>query len=330
MAAPVCCDRLLRVRASAFAALVAVLLSQTAGCRRSPTPEAHPSPPAFADGGYDAATVTACGGAGYGPGPQLQAGGRSPSFVVLFNCLWPSHQRLEISVALLQPHKKRAEVEALLRRTWDGLESEMGKGFPETVKLCVSAKGSTISDLPLGCLRKGYEPEDEPGEAEEDLRIDMPPEPDELARSLGNVFGPFTGPRRPHLAFDLAKNEYNVVYPHADHVSGEWAPRPTAGSVLLAFFAVAWEFYPPKTATSVLRYEGVWRDKRLLRVHVPDLDAFLAMDPWSARQRLEAAMVPLALGAVRTSQQDAAVETELRRALDKLPAGSVVTDRPDR
>jgi len=96
--------------------------------------------------------------------------------------------------------------------------------------------------------------------------------------------------------------------------------------VALPFFAVAWEFYPPKTALSALTFQGVTNGKTLLRVHLRDLDAFLAMQPWAVRQRLGEAHVPYALGATRTDEQNALIRKELEAALAKLPQGSVVVE----
>jgi hypothetical protein len=269
-----------------------------------------------------------CSGPGYARGPDPQAGAEAPLFTVLFNCLWPSHERMEISVVLALP-AKRAEVAALLHALWEGLETRMGKTFPATVKVCVLSPKATLSSPPLGCLRKGYEPEGEEGEGaeEEELRIDMPPAPDELAASFRDGFGRvFTGPRRAEVKLDEVKGEYAMTYPYVDYVTNDWAARPSYVSVVLPFFLFAWNFYPPKTESKAMRFTGAWRDKTLLEVRLTDLKTFLAMDPWGGRERLAAAKIPLGVGAFRTAEQDARVHKELAAALSKLPPGSVVVD----
>jgi hypothetical protein len=284
--------------------------------------------PAPLDASEESATppIAPCSGPGYGPGPELHAPTGQPSFVVLFDCLWPSHARMEISVSLRR-RSKRAQVEGLLHSLWKGLEGSMGTGFPETVKLCVFAPGASVSDTPLGCLRKGYEPEGEPGEEEADLRIDMPPEPEELAEWLGNAFSKgFTGTHRPRVTFNTPRRELAMVYPYLEGGTDRWAATPAYVDMALPFFAVAWQFYPPKTELSALDYQGVWKTKTLLRVRVADLQTFLAMDPWGVRQRLSEARISLQLDGQRTPEQSALVRRELEAALAKLPKGSVTLD----
>ncbi len=283
------------------------------------------------EGGDDAGTapMAPCSSPGYGPGPELKSAAGQPSFVSHFNCLWPSHQRLEISVSLLQ-RAKRAQVEGLLQSLWKDLKATMGDGFPETVKLCVFAPDTSVLEgAALGCIRKGYEPEGEPGEEEADLRIDMPPEPAEWASWLGNSFGKrFVGAHRPRVTFDPSQSELTMVYPYVQEGTDAWAAHPSYVDVTLPFFALAWQFYPPRTTLSALTYEGVWKGKTLLRVHLRDLKAFLAMDPWGVRERLNEARLPIEIGAPRSSEQSAAIQKELEVALAKLPKGSVVQPPP--
>jgi hypothetical protein len=272
--------------------------------------------------------IAPCSGPGYGPGPELRADAGA-LFITLFNCLWPSHQRMEMSVALTR-RAKRKDVEGLLHGLWKDLEARMGKDFPETAKLCVFAPGSGISDTPLGCIRKGYEPEGEPGEEEADLRIDMRPEPAELAEELTHAFGKrFVGSHRPRATFDQARAEITMAYPYLDGGTDRWSAKPSYVDVVLPFFAVAWEFYPPKSEVSALTFVGASNGKTLLRVHLRDLKAFLAMDPWAVRQRLGEGHVPYSLGALgapRTPEQSATLRREFEAALAKLPAGSVALE----
>jgi hypothetical protein len=283
---------------------------------------------ADADQGYEAwaASTAPCSSPGYGPGPELRSDAGQASFVVIFNCLWPSHHRMEMSVALSR-QAKRAEVEVLLRSLWKDLQSKMGRDFPETVKLCVFAPGSNISETPLGCMRKGYEPEGDPDEEEADLRIDMRPEPADLAAGLGKAFGKrFGGAHRPRITFDQVRGELTMEYPYVDEGTDRWATKPSYVDVTLPFFALAWEFYPPRTDLSALTFKGVWNGKTLLRAHLRDLETFLAMKPWAIRQRLEEAHIPYALGAMRTDEQSAVIRNEFEAALAKLPAGSATLE----
>jgi hypothetical protein len=294
----------------------------------APPSDAPETPAVDANLGAEVGTASSapCSSPGYGPGPELSADAGLPSFVVLFNCLWPSHQRMEMSVALSRP-AKRAEVEALLRSLWKGLQGRMGKDFPETAKLCVFAPHTTISDAPLGCVREGYEPEGEPGEEGADLRIDMRPEPADVADGLAKAFGKrFVGTNRPRVTFDAARKELTMVYPYLDEGKDHWATKPSYVDATLPFFVFAWEFYPPKSDLSALTFVGTWKGKALLRVHLRDLDTFLAMKPWAVRQRLGEAHIPYGLGATRSEEQNAAVRKELEAALANLPAGSVVLE----
>jgi hypothetical protein len=285
-----------------------------------------------ADPGADVGTasVAPCSSPGYGPGPELSADAGHPSFVVLFNCLWPSHQRMEISLALAVP-AKRGEIERLLRGLWKNLQTSMGKDFPETVKLCVFAPHTTISDTPLGCIRKGYEPEGEPGEEEADLRIDMRPEPADIADGVAKLLGKgFVGANRPRATFDAAKHELTVVYPYMDAGTDRWATKPSYVDVVIPLFVLAWDFYPPKSDLTALTFEGTWKGMSLLRVHLRGLDDFLAMRPWAVRQRLGEAHIPYALGAARTDEQNAAIRRELAAALASLPKGLVTIEPSSR
>jgi mono/diheme cytochrome c family protein len=264
-----------------------------------------------------------CSSPGYGPGPEPRAEKGLPPFVTIFNCLWPSRARMETSVSLTRA-AKRVEVEGLLRNLWAGLKSKMGKDFPETVKVCVLARGATVADAPLGCIKDGYEPEGEPGEEEPDLRVDMPPEPAEVADALRVALGRrFEGALRPRVSSESARNELTVVYPYVEEGTDASGAEPSYVDVALPFFVAVWDFYPPKSDLSALSFQGVWNEKALLRVRIPDLATFLAMQPWAVRQRLEEAHIPLAPGARRTREQNAVLRKELEGALAKLPSGSV-------
>jgi hypothetical protein len=267
-----------------------------------------------------------CSSPGYGPGPEPRAEKGSPPFAVVFNCLWPTHARMEMSVSLARP-AKRAEVEGLLRSLWARLKSKMGKDFPETAKVCVLAKGATVSNAPLGCIKDGYEPEGEPGEEEADLRVDMALEPVEVADALQVALGKgFKRTRRPRVVTEPARSDLTVLYPYVDEGAHVARAKPSYVDVALPFFVAAWEFYPPKTDVSALEFQGVWNEKTLLRVRVRDLATFLAMQPWAVRQRLDEAHIPLAPGARRTDQQNAVLRDELKGALAKLPEGNVHLD----
>jgi mono/diheme cytochrome c family protein len=258
-----------------------------------------------------------CSSPGYGPGPEPQIE-KGPPFVVIFNCLWPSKQRMEISVALTRV-AKRAEIESLLRGLWKNLGARMGKAFPETAKLCAYAPGATISDAPLGCVRKGYEPEGEPGEEEADVRIDMRPEPTEVAEALERTLRS-AGARAPTVSFDATRSEVAVGVRYED---GEPSVPPSDADALLPLFIAAWDFYPSKSDATALSFGGVFHGRPIARVRIPNVGAFIAMDPWGVRRRLEEAGVPLALGRKRTAEQDSVLRDELRGAIAKLPRGSV-------
>jgi mono/diheme cytochrome c family protein len=267
-----------------------------------------------------------CSSPGYGPGPEPRAEKGMPPFVTIFNCLWPSHARMETSVSLTRP-AKRAEVAGLLRALWSGLKSKMGKDFPETAKVCVLARGATVADAPLGCIKDGYEPEGEPGEEDADLRVDMPPEPVEVADALQAALGKrFKGTHRPRVAVEPSRSELTVLYPYVEEGADASGAQPSYVDVLLPFMIAAWDFYPPKSDASDLAFQGVWNDKTLLTARVPDVSTFLAMQPWAVRQRLEEAHIPLTPGARRSDEQNAVLRRELEGALARLPRGSVSLD----
>jgi hypothetical protein len=274
-----------------------------------------------------ATVIEACYGPGYGPAPAPQPAADAVPFAVRFNCLWPSRQRMEIAVSL-ESAGKRPDVEKLLHVLWEQLEAGMGKAFPEIVNLCVLPAGVTAwTDKPLGCISKGYEPEGpEAGEEEEEMRIDMPEEPATWAASLTKSYAKrFLGSRKPRVTFDEARGELKVVYSYVDGAD-QWAPRLSLADAALPLFALAWDFYPPKTALRSLVFEGVWKGKPVVRVSIPDLQTFLAMDPWPIRERLDEAQIPFDPGARRTPAQDAVVGAELAQALGKLPRAGVVLD----
>jgi mono/diheme cytochrome c family protein len=258
-----------------------------------------------------------CSSSGYGPGPELRAQS-GPPFVVIFNCLWPSHQRMEISVALTRT-VKRAEVESLLPSIWKGLVATMGRDFPETAKVCVFAPNGTISDAPLGCMRHGYEPEGDSDDEEAEVRIDMRPEGAEVAATLERTLQ--VGERAARVTVDPKQNYVKVIYPYGGREVA--AARPSCVQTLLPLFVAAWSFYPPKSAIAALTFEGEWNGRVLLTVHIDDLATFLALDPWALRARLDEAHVPWALGAERTDEQDALLCRELQGALTKLPNRTV-------
>jgi mono/diheme cytochrome c family protein len=263
-----------------------------------------------------------CSSPGYGPGPELRAEA-GPPFVVIFNCLWPSHQRMEVSVAPTRV-VKRAEVDSLLRSIWKGLVATMGRDFPETAKVCVFAPNGTISDEPLGCMRHGYEPEGDSDDEEAEVRIDMRPEGAEVAATLERTLQ--VGERAATASVDLKRNYVKVIYPYGGREAA--AVRPSCVQTLLPLFVAAWSFYPPKSAMAALTFEGEWNGRVLLTVHIDDLATFLALDPWALRTRLDEAHVPWALGAERTEEQDALLCKELQGALTRLPDGSVARAMP--
>jgi mono/diheme cytochrome c family protein len=290
-----------------------------------PEVQARPAESAPVDGAR-VPPGAACASPGYGPGPDPSAARGLPPFVVLFNCLWPAHDRLEVSVALTHP-ARRAEVEALLKSLWGGLKARMGKEFPEATQVCVLPEGATIADGPLGCMKEGFEPEGEPGEDEPDLQITMRADPTEAADLLRAALAKaLPDDRSPRVTYEPARREVSVLDAHADVGRGASGAKPSYVDAVLPLFVAAWEFYPPRADVAALSFRGVWKGEPLVRVRVADLAAFLAMDPWAVRERLLEANIPLAPGAARTDEQTAVLRGELEHALAKLPAGSVSVD----
>jgi mono/diheme cytochrome c family protein len=333
--------RLSRRALFAAAGLVVGLLCAAASTRAGAAPSSLPTDRVFEKNRSDAeripgsavpsATATPgspvvmdlsvpCASPGYGPGPEPPFAGNIP-FTVVFNCLWPSHARMEVSVALTRP-AKRSEVELLLRELWTGLRAKMGKDFPETAKVCVLPKGATLRDSPLGCIKDGYEPEGEPGEEEADLTVDVAAEPSEIAQALGRAIHAPPSRATAHVTYERARSEVLVTYAFSE---GEGS-TPRFTDVVLPLFVAAWDFYPPKTAVTTLAFQATARGRSLVRVRIAHLEAFLAMHPWALRQRLDDAHVPLELAAHRTAEQDASLRRELEAALARLPPGSVVLD----
>ncbi len=101
----------------------------------------------------------------------------------------------------------------------------------------------------------------------------------------------------------------------------------TTGVAAVHVFPWLFDFYPPKTTAKAITVQAVRGGTVVLSVHVSDLDAFLAMEPWPIRERMAVAHVPLAPEAVRTPEQEAMLEKEYLAALARLPRGSVRTRR---
>jgi hypothetical protein len=109
---------------------------------------------------------------------------------------------------------------------------------------------------------------------------------------------------------DEAKHRLTVSYPYLTRGTDRWRDGLGCAEAIAAFLDVAWTFYPATTDLKSLEFDGLWRDRLALKVELPDEAAFLAMNPWPLRERLEVAA-------------PADLEPELQAVLAKLRAKGV-------
>ncbi len=267
----------------------------------------------------------ACSEPGFGPGPELHPAAGLLAFDVTHDCMFPGRSRLEIGVNLRQTTRPvRAEVDTLLRNLFEQVRSATAASPPELTHLCAFAAGTVEWKAPYGCVE--FEA-DEGAQGELAVRVDLPFEPAAWAQSFAaSHAGGFTGAWKPQVTFDEAKQGIEVVYPYIEKGQDRWTQHLTYREAAIHLFPILFDFYPPQTEVQALRFQGVWRGRPVLTVHIADMKAFLAMDPWPIRERMAASQIPLAPGAARTREQDAVLGQEYLDALAKLAAGSVVVD----
>lgn len=266
-----------------------------------------------------------CSEPGFGPGPELHPAAGLLAFEVTHDCMFPGRSRLEIGVNLRRTTRPaRAEVDALLRNLFEQVRSATAASPAELTHLCAFAAGTVEWKDPYGCVE--FEADEGP-QGELAVRVDLPFEPAAWAQSFATSHaGSFTGAWKPQVTLDEAKRGIEVVYPYVEKGQDRWAQHLTYREAAIQLFPILFDFYPPQTEVEAIHLKGVWRGRPVLTVHVADMKAFLAMDPWPIRERMAASQIPLAPGAARTPAQDAVLGQEYLDALAKLPDGSVVVD----
>jgi hypothetical protein len=279
-----------------------------------------------ATGAADGPAQPPCSEPGFGPGPELHATEELLAFDVTHDCLFPGNSRLEIALNLRQKDRpRRAQVDALLRDLFQQMRAAAGTRVPELTHICVFAAGTVEWKDPYGCLE--FEADEGP-EGELAVRLDLPFEPDEWAKTFAasHTEG-FIGSIRPRVTVDGARSELTIVYPYVEKGTDRWATRLTVPGAVIPFFPLLYDFYPPRTELETFVFVGTWKGKPVLTVRVADLKAFLSMDPWPIRERMAQARIPIDPDAERTAEQNATLGREYTEALAKLPPGSVVVDR---
>lgn len=253
---------------------------------------------------------TPCSEPGFARGPALHAIEGELPFEVKHDCMFPGQARLEVAVNLAQPGTpRRGQVDALLRALLDQVRRATEPALPELVHVCAYPAGTVDGTGRYGCL--AFESDEGPS-GELSVQIDLPFEPSEWLPSFAAAH---QGGR---VTLDDAKSEVEVTVDLADEPL-------TLGRAAVRAFPWLFDFYPAKTQAHALTVKGVREGRVVLTIHVTDVDAFLAMDPWPIRERMAAAQVPLDPGAARTPGQEAMLEKEYVTALAKLPRGSVTS-----
>ncbi|HEX8789736.1 MAG TPA: cytochrome c [Polyangiaceae bacterium] len=268
--------------------------------RAAPTDEA-PAPR------YERAEAP-CSEPGFSRGPELHAIDGGLPFEVTHDCMFPGRSRLEIAVNVAQRERpRRGQIDALLRALLEQVRRATSPSLPELVHVCAFPAGTVDGTGRYGCLELES---DEGPSGELSVQIDLPFEASEWLPSFA------TGHPDGRVALNEAKGEVVVTIELPEE------PRSAARAAVHAFPWI-FDFYPPKTTTRALTVRAVHDGKAILAVHVADLDAFLAMNPWPIRERMAAAHVPLEPEAQRTPEQESMLEKEYGAALARLPRGSV-------
>jgi mono/diheme cytochrome c family protein len=276
------------------------------GLRRTAPAMAAATTPAMPE----VAQATPCSEPGFSRGPELRAIAGGLPFDVTHDCLFPGQTRLEVAVNVAQNERpRRGQVDALLRGLLEQVRDAPPTTVPDLVHICAFPAGTVDGTGRYGCLELES---DEGPSGELSVQIDLPFEASEWLRSFA---ASHAGGR---VALDDAKNEVDVT---VDLPEGCFTQ---AGAGVHAFPWI-FDFYPPKTEVRALTIRAVRRGTAVLTVHLADVDAFLAMNPWPIRERMAAAGVPLEPDAARTPEQEAMLEKEYATALAELPKGSVTS-----
>lgn len=244
-----------------------------------------------------------CSEPGFSRGPELHALDGGLPFEVTHDCMFPGQTRLEVAVNVVQKERpKRREVDALLRGLLEQVRVATSPALPELVHVCAFPAGTTDGTGRYGCLELES---DEGPSGELSVQIALPFEASEWLPSFASAH---PGGR---VAFEEAEGEVVVTVDLPDD-----AVTPARAAVHV--FPWIFDFYPPKTDARAITVRAVHDGKAILTVHVADLDAFLAMDPWPIRERMAAAHVPLDPSAPRATEQEAMLEREYAAALGRL------------
>jgi hypothetical protein len=269
---------------------------------------------------------TGCGAGqpGFTPGPALRKSAGMVEFAIFKDCVWPEGKGLAIAVSLLRPPPSRERVAALIVDLYRQAKAALGKKWPAAVQICAFAPGTTRwSPDYLACAKEGFEP---PGEEPDELGPELDNRTpyslaEEAEKLLQDRAAAFPGAKRMQIRVDQRSGELTVTYPYLETGKDAFARQLTLASALQPFLSLAGDLYTSSAPEPrKLVFEGIWKQRTVLRIRLDGEQDFRALDQWPMIERLHREGIaddP----AARTPAQEAKVREEYERALSRLPPG---------